>query len=289
MKEDKASKTAEAVAAIRAKHLLHDSPVVFSDPWAIRLTSPAWRFICQSRLLTWLVFDKIFAALRPVQGNVLARARFVEDTLDTVSATHTVDYVILGAGLDSFALRQRHLQDRLHVWEIDLPHTQAQKRLKLEDCHASIPDNVAFIAADVTSSTFEETLRDLKFRSGSIGLFSLLGVSYYLPEEALFRLIGWIAQYFKGSELVMDIRVTKAFVEPRYLPTFEKTQRFTAKRGERMISNFDPQQFIRRTRELGMELQESLSPQAQRDRYFANRQDGLVPSPEVYLLRFKAT
>lgn len=288
MKQGQASKTAEAVAAVRARHRIYDSPLILDDPWAIELTSAAWRRICRSRMLSWLVFDRLLVALRPVQGNILARARYVEEKLDQALSDGTIQYVILGAGLDSYALRQNHPPGRLHIWEIDHPDSQAQKLVKLKALATTLPGNVQFIPADLQTTSLPEALSAHGFPFQSTTFISLLGVSYYINETALFSLLGDIAKYFaSGSQLVLDIRVSKHFVATDYLATFEKTERFTRKRGEPMISDFDPSAFIARAQSMGLKLRESLSPDAQRARYFSSRHDGLIPSPEIYFLHFE--
>ncbi|BDU20291.1 class I SAM-dependent methyltransferase [Dyella sp. GSA-30] len=287
MKSGQASKTAEAVAAVRARHRIYDSPLIVDDPWAIELTSAAWRRICRSRMLSWLVFGHLLAALRPVQGNILGRARYVEEKLAQASGGD-IQYVILGAGLDSYALRQNPSPERLHIWEVDHPDSQAQKLAKLKKLAVAIPDNVRFIPVDLQATPLAEALGTHGFPFQSTSFISLLGVSYYINETALFALIGDIAKYFaSGSQLVLDIRVSRQFIATDYLATFEKTERFTRKRGEPMISDFDPGSFIARAQSLGLKLRESLSPDAQRARYFASRHDGLIPSPEIYFLHFE--
>jgi methyltransferase (TIGR00027 family) len=288
MKQGQASKTAEAVAAVRARHRIYDSPLILDDPWAIELTSATWRRICRNRMLSWLVFDRLLVALRPVQGNILARARYVEEKLDQALSGGNVQYAILGAGLDSYALRQAHSPDRLSIWEVDHPDSQAQKLAKLKTLPVTVPDNVRFIPADLQTTPLVDALRTHGFPFQSTAFISLLGVSYYINEAALFALIGDIARYFApGSQLVLDIRVSRRFIAPDYLATFEKTERFTRKRGEPMISDFDPDAFVARVESIGLKLRESLSPDAQRTRYFASREDGLIPSPEIYFLHFE--
>lgn len=287
MKHGQASKTAEAVAAVRAHHRIYDAPLILDDPWAIELTSKAWQRICRSRMLSWLVFDRLLVALRPVQGNILARARYVEEKLDQALSRDNIHYVMLGAGLDSYALRQ-HSPDRLRIWEIDHPDSQAQKLAKLRTLAATVPDNVRFIPADLQTTPLADALGGQGFPFQSTAFISLLGVSYYIHEAALFALIGDIARHFvSGSQLVLDIRVDRRFVASDYLSTFDKTERFTRKRGEPMITAFDPARFIERVESIGLKLRESVSPDAQRTRYFSSRQDGLTPSPEIYFLHFE--
>jgi len=288
VKQGQASKTAEAVAAVRAHHRIYDAPLILDDPWAIELTSAGWRRICRSRVLSWLVFDRLLAALRPVQGNILARARYVEEKLEQALDRGSVQYVMLGAGLDSYALRQARSSDRLHIWELDHPDSQAQKLAKLKTLPVAVPDNVRFVSADLQTTPLTDALEGAGFPFQATAFVSLLGVSYYINENALFALIGDIAAHFApGSQLVLDIRVTRRFIAPDYLDTYEKTARFTRKRGEPMVSDFDPGAFIARVKSLGLTLCESVSPEGQQARYFSSRQDGLIPSPEIYFLHFE--
>ncbi len=124
MEKGKPSRTAEFVAAVRAAHLLYDRPLLFEDPFALQLTSVTWRAICENRLLHWLVMKKILGALRPLHGQILARSRYAEDQLDKAISAGVRQYVLIGAGLDSFALRRQDVISSLKVYELDHPATQ---------------------------------------------------------------------------------------------------------------------------------------------------------------------
>src|SRR5438874_12781249 len=108
MRAKQRSRTAEAAAAVRAAHLLYDRPVIFADPFAIRLTSRTWRVICRSAFLHWLVVTKVLKPLRPVHGHILGRARYAEDKLADAIRRGMSQYMIRAAGLDSS--RPRRLQ-----------------------------------------------------------------------------------------------------------------------------------------------------------------------------------
>jgi methyltransferase (TIGR00027 family) len=127
MRKGKASRTAEVAAAARARHCLYESPVIFHDPFALEFTSP-WRRIVVTRPLRWLVFEQLLRALRPVGAQIVARSRYAEDVLEQAIAAGVRQYVIVGAGFDSFAVRRRDAESKLRVFELDHPNTQQAKR-----------------------------------------------------------------------------------------------------------------------------------------------------------------
>src|SRR5262249_1613446 len=122
MRAGRHSRTAEWVAAMRAAHLMYDRPIVFADPLAIRLTSHGWRCALSAPLL----YRTAIRALGIARGRAtfLARARYTEEKLDTAMQNGITQYVILGAGLDSFAWRRPDLAARLKVYELDHPDSQ---------------------------------------------------------------------------------------------------------------------------------------------------------------------
>jgi methyltransferase (TIGR00027 family) len=289
MKRGRASKTAEIVAAVRAKHTLYDQPKVFDDPWAISLTSPAWRFICRARWISRLVFDGLYRTVRSTQATIVGRARFVEDALDRAIANHDTDYIILGAGFDSFGLRQQKSARPRHVWEVDHPDTQQCKQRRLDGLGVRPPTNVHFIPADLSGESLSDVLVRHGFAPIGRAFVSMLGLSYYLPRDALFRLVEAIPRDFPAaSELVVDIRIDPRFMSKAELPGFRKVERMVARRGEKMITRFHPGDFIEACRDVGMELVECLSPAQLTARYFPDRKDGVAASPDMYLLHFRA-
>jgi len=149
MEKGQRSRTAEFAAAVRAAHLLYGRPLLFEDPFAIQLTSATWRAICGNRLLHWLVMKKILGALRPVHGQVLARSRYAEEQLEKSISAGIRQYVLIGAGLDSFALRRQDVLSSLKVYELDHPATQTAKRERLSRLRIPLPTNLEFVPVDL--------------------------------------------------------------------------------------------------------------------------------------------
>lgn len=279
MHQSRASKTADIAAAVRAAHLLHDHPVVFDDPYALELTSPMWRTVCNSRLLHGLVVKRVFADFRSAHAEMLGRARYTEDLLLRAVANGLHQYVIVGAGLDSFALRRHDLAGRLRVFELDHPASQAVKRMRLATITPSRLPHVEFIAADFERESIAHALARSAYASWAPGFYAWLGNSYYLSaaavESALRSIAGFAAP---GSELVVDFARAAEALPQDEARAFLKTQAAVRRRGEPLLSFFEPEAFVALAQDCGFELVELLSPQAQQQRYFKGRDDGLRPA-----------
>lgn len=288
MKQDRRSRTAEAAAAARANHILRDHPVVFEDPFAIQLTSPGWRAICNSGILSRLVMKRLFGALRPVRAQILGRSRYAEDQLEKALTAGVGQYVIVSAGLDSFALRRRDLAARVKVYELDHPASQQSKRNRLAQLNIGLPENHEFIPVDFERESISDALERSSYSREQRTFFSWLGTTVYLSRDAIFRTLESIASFAApGSEIVFDYAIPRECLDPEDLPMIEELERFTARRGEPIISLFDPETFPQEVCELGFELIENLSPNEQESRYFNGRSDGLRPMPSSYFAHFR--
>ena len=275
------SQTAEATAAIRAAHFLHgDRPLVFEDPFAIEFISPEWREVC---LRGNELGQSGGAAI------VLGRARYTEDLLDAAVLSGVDQYVILGAGLDTFALRRPDLTEKIHIYEVDLPEPQAWKRDHLAQLGRELPATLEFIPADLESETVAEVLRRSSFQSDRRVFFSLLGVMPYLSREAIFHTLeSIVTASAPGSEIIFDYRVSMEFIDPEDIPFVEAGDKFSAQGGEQKRSWLNPQTFPNEVSAIiGLELIEGLSPQQLRDRYFAGRSDVGRPSSHQHYAHFR--
>jgi methyltransferase (TIGR00027 family) len=286
MRSHQRSKTADAAAATRAAHRLYDRPVVFDDPFALELTSAGWRRICQNPFLHWLVMEKALGSLRPVAGQVLSRARYAEDCLEEAMAEGIDQYVIIGAGHDSFVLRRPDLASRLTVFELDHPDTQRAKRDRLDSLGQEIPGHLEFVPIDFESQPIESALTKSSFSSEKPAFFSWLGTVPYLSDDAIFSVLAALSSVAApGSQLVFDYAVPDSLLDDADRRTAERLRRFTARRGEPLVSFFEPEALCGRVRHLGYRVLENLAPVGQNRRYFANRSDGLRTMSGSYYLR----
>lgn len=288
MKAKQRSKTAEAAAAFRAWHLLHGNPTVYEDPFAIQLTSASWRSILNSRILTWLVIEKLLGPIQPVFAEVLGRARYTEDLLDEAIKNGVDQYVLLGAGLDSFALRRKDLEATLKVYELDHPASQESKKKRLRKLGLDLPSNVEFVSIDFDKESLADGLKRSLYSNGRRAFFSWLGTTPYLTRDAVFQSLRFVASMaVAGSEIVFDYMIPKKFVPADDIPSVEALERSVRRLGEPFVSAFDPNVFPQDVCTLGFELVEQLSPKQISERYFTGRSDGLRPFPAVCFVHFR--
>lgn len=286
MRSQGRSRTADAAAAVRALHRLSGPPIIFDDPFALDLTSAGWRRICRSRFLCWLFVEKIMGGLRPVAGQVLSRARYAEDCLEEAMAAGIEQYVIIGAGLDSFALRRTDLSSRLAVFELDHPDTQRAKRNRVASLGHELPGRLEFVPIDFEKESVDTALARSSFSSEKRAFFSWLGTVPYLSEEAVFSVLGTVSSLASsGSELVFDYAVPSDLLDDADRRTVARLRRFTARRGEPIVSFFDPAVLAERVSRLDYRVLDNLTPAEQNRRYFSDRSDGLTSLSGSYYMR----
>ena len=278
--------TARATAAIRAMHLLYDQPIVFNDPYALQFTSPAFRRVCHYRFFPWLLSRKFISEiLRPISAQILSRAKYAEEKLEQAVSNGISQYVIIGAGFDSFCHRRPAFSAGLRIYEIDHPVTQQIKRKRLVEISDSLPKGVEFLAIDLEKQTIADALSDSSFSKDEKAFYSCLGTVPYLSEEAVFTLLRHLASFaMHGSEIVFD------YLIPTYLMTQEerrvlgRVMRIIGRWGEHVKSFFEPDTFPDEVSCLGYHILENQSPAEQNKRYFFDRSDNLVTHSGAYNL-----
>src|SRR5947207_3543514 len=185
MRDDRASRTAERVAERRAAHQLLDKPTVFDDPLAIAIVDRDAALRDQSPLDPYL------------RAAFAARSRFAEDELGEAYRRGIRQYVVLGAGFDTFAYRNPFAG--LRVFEVDHPATQAAKRARLAGAAIRVPDDVVFVPVDFASTSLADALNV----SGP-ALFSWLGVVPYLERDAIETTLRYVASVPAGTTAAVD-------------------------------------------------------------------------------------
>ncbi len=286
--KQKASTTAILVAAIRASHLIWNQPAIFSDTYALQMVTPFWRQVAKNRLLNWLIKDALLGVLKPIHTEAILRVRFTEDRLrEAVSTKGVGQYVILGAGLDTFSLRQGDLADRLRIFEVDQPASQAMKRERVIAVNGSVPDNLTFVPVDFETDHLDERLRDSGFDAGTPAFFSWLGTTYYLTGNAISDTLDRISSLAAaGSRLVFDYKYPREMVPPAGIEFTEKLEKFVARRGEPMISTFTPDDMNAELARVGFEELDSVSPAEATERYLKGRTDMPAPAPNFAFALF---
>ena len=262
MKPGQRSRTADAAAALRASHTLYARPAVFSDPYALELTSQGWRRIVGNRLLHHLVIGRLLRHLSPITAQIVGRSRYAEDCLGDALQRGVKQYVIVGAGLDSFALRRRDLEQSLRVYEVDHPDTQRAKREQLAARGLSLPPNLEFVAVNFETEDIAAGLRRSSYRAQQPTFYSWLGTTHYLRNEATLATLAAIAGFaVAGSEIVFDYSLPSEMMPPQLGRGPERLRRSTARQGEPMIGGIDPQRLHRELPPMGYTIVEDLSGQ----------------------------
>jgi methyltransferase (TIGR00027 family) len=294
MQADRYSRTALAAAFYRAQHHLHDEPKLLDDPYAHRLLSPAEMSAFTERCVrNGLELGVppgdpqtvLARTLRQVTAaaHVLVRARYTEDRLRTAVARGVSQYVIVGAGLDTFALRRADLRDRVRVFELDHAQSQATKRHRLMAAGLAEPPNLHFGAVDFERESVATALGRLPFRLDQPAVFAWLGVTMYLTRaaiEATWRAMRNVAA--PGSELVFDFIHPDALSDTPSLP-MRKTLERARGIGEPIITALNPSTLGTELNAAGWTLVEELDATEIDRRYFVTRTDGYRARPIGHL------
>jgi methyltransferase (TIGR00027 family) len=257
-----ASRTAELVAVVRAAHFRHRGGRLFADPVAERLLSRSWRLVAKYRPLFWVMERIVLAKVRHVQTQILLRAKIASEQVMRASLSGASQYMILGAGYDSFALTHALHTDGLQVFEVDHPQTQASKRQRLADSGLAVPDSLQFVAVDFENQDLTEVVLGSAWDTGKKSIVSWLGTTYYLSQQAIeknLRQLHGLLPY--GSLLILDHGLNNASLDIRTVREYENLREFVAKRGEPMISQFSPQVFRRMTSNCGFAVRRVWTPQ----------------------------
>lgn len=270
--------TAVRVALWRALHVLDDAPPhVFEDSIGLALAAPdeGWRKRPDMGPFT-----------RPFRASIVARARFVEDLLEERVATGVTQYVVLGAGLDTFAQRRPELGARLTVFEVDQPGTQAWKRRRLEELGLGVPPFLRLVPVDFErGETWLAGLAAAGFDPKQPTFVACMGVSMYLTREAITATLRDVASLAAGSTLVMSFMLPIELAEPALRPGIEAAARGARANGTPWVSFSTPDEMLALAREAGLREVRHVSADALTERYFAGRADGLrLPSNSEELL-----
>lgn len=282
MQPGRASVTAIGTSLMRAAHARLDDPVLLDDRWADRLIRDEERSAVRA---THDGVD-VYAALRrhPSYGNVILRARYTEDALEQAVARGVGQYVIVGAGLDSFALRRPEFAAALAVFEVDHPATQRFKRDRLAEAGEHQPPGLHFVAADLGEIPLDTALRASAFDPTRPAFYAWLGVTPYLAREANLATLAAIARAGQGggSELVFSYLDQRVFDHGDWPERAQRARESVAAAGEPWVSGFDPAGLGALLAGLGFELIENVGPDELSSRY---RRSGLTPSSNSYIAR----
>jgi len=281
MVESMPSRTALVTSLMRALHSRTDPSPLLNDPWGDRLVPEVERERMIQRILARMESDARARAMRAPDSvlddfllsnaafpGVVLRSRYAEDALREATIKGLRQYVLIGAGFDSFALRRPPFSDVLRIFEIDHPATQALKIQRIKECGIPLPQSVHFIAADLAKEDLAAVLARSPFRMDEAAFFSWLGVTVYLTRKANLATLRAVATCgAQGSELVFTYVDQSEFAPDRSQYTHNENAKAVAAIGEPWISGFDPSEIINDLTSVGLELVENLDGKAMWDRY----------------------
>lgn len=300
MKQNESSMTSLVSAFSRAYHSKFDTPKIFDDYISNDLISPEEFSAISNNMINGISFfnseigekfkdqpDEILKWITQVQlsPTPLARAAYCEKVLRNEVNLGVEQYVILGAGFDTFCFRHPELEHKLAIFETDHPTTQAFKKVKINDAKLTIPSNLHFIPMDFTTRLSIQDLIAEGFDPTKKTFVSLLGVSYYLTKTELKNLIQHIfANVPIGSSIVFDYADEMLFEEKGLYNRVENMVKMASASGEAMKSCFTLEELESSLEDLGLLIYEHLSPSMINKRYFQNRTDYLTAFETIHYI-----
>lgn len=268
--------TAERVALWRAMHVQFDAePHVLEDEVGLQIVGPDdnWRGRPD--------MDPSWTG--GFRAAIVARARFIEDLVEQQAGV--TQYVILGAGLDTFAQRKPEAASRLHVFEIDQPEPQAWKERRLRELGYGVPDRLHFVPVDFEADEdWWERLNAAGFDPGRPTVVASTGVSMYLTRDATSSTLRKIAGLAPGSAVAMSFLLPGELLDEADRPGLEAAARGAAASGTPFVSFYTPEEMLDLAREAGFSDVGHVSGADLAQRYFSGRSDGLRPSTGEDLL-----
>ncbi|MCM3406035.1 class I SAM-dependent methyltransferase [Cytobacillus oceanisediminis] len=299
MKPNESSLTSLISAFGRAYHSQYDTPKIFDDYVAQELISKKEISEISENMINGIQFfnegiaqtlqgksEEVLKWITQVQlsPTPLARAAYCEKVLLNEIMLGLKQYVILGAGLDTFCFRHPGLEKILEIFEIDHPSTQEFKKKRLDNANLITPGNLHFVSMDFTKKFSFQKLIDEGFENKKT-FFSLLGVSYYLTKEENSRLISSLfAKAPIGSSIVFDYADENLFEEKGISNRVENMVKMASASGEPMKSCFTYNEIENMLEKSGLLIYEHLSPVQINDRFFSNRTDYLTAFETIHYI-----
>lgn len=279
MEQAQRSRTVEIPAIMRALHqTIDDDPKILTDPIAPRL-------IAADDDLRWLapLLNHPFA--KQWRGGFSLRARYAEDCLADGVERGVRQYVVLGAGLDTFAYRQPPWSSSLRIFEVDHPITQQWKCDRLRAADIATPPNLTFVPIDFERASIPKTLRAAGLAFGAQTLCSWMGVTQYLTPDAVDVIFRFALSLARSSEIVFSFILPQEAVSGAEAEAMAIAARRAAEVGEPWLTRLEADALAVKLRSMGFSQVIHFKPEEARARYFGNRHDGLKERRGEQLMR----
>ena len=274
METGQPSRTARAAAAHRAVHQVIEKGLIFADPLAIPILGDVEALVREADQNPHRRAMRIFIA---------ARTRFAEDALATAVAKGVRQLVVLGAGLDTYAYRSA-MRDRLRIFEVDRPATQAWKRQRLAEAGIPLPGALTFVPVDFERETLGDGVVAAGFDPAQRSFFTWLGVVPYLTEEAVFVTLRFIGSLPGGAQVVFDYSNPPDSLSAEMRAVHDMRAAHVAEVGEAWVSYFESEALAAKLMTLGFTEIEDLGPPRIAARYFPQRV-GSAPGNGGHIVR----
>jgi methyltransferase (TIGR00027 family) len=274
MRVGQPSQTARGAAAYRAMHQTHESAAIFHDPFAERILDDETRATLDEHAAN--------PSTRGMRLFIVSRSRFSEEALAACVGRGAGQVVVLGAGLDTFSLRNPFLHVR--VFEVDFPATQAWKRQQLQSAGLAVPETLVFAPVDFERESLADGLARAGFRRDQPAFFQWLGVVPYLSSEAISSALDFIVS-IPNAAVVFDYTEPFENHPPERRANLMATAERAAARGEPWLSFFNPSELAAVLRGRGFTDIEDVGFADLVNRYSPELAEGLQPGPGGHVVR----
>lgn len=268
--------TAVRTALWRALHVQIDAkPHVLEDEIGLKLIAPneGWQERPDMKFTPRL------------RASIVARARFIEDLIKEQSEKGINQYVMLGAGLDSFAQRNPAIASNLHIYEIDQAYTLLWKQQKLEELGFNIPENLHFVSVDFENFSWWDELLQSGFNINEPAVVACTGVTLYLTKETIVDTLNLLSKLATGSKLAITFYLPIELLDKEDQPMQAIAEKGALASGTPFISFFTTNEILALGKNAGFKDVKTIATNDMIELYFKNRTDRLIPaSGEVFLL-----
>lgn len=275
MTTERPDNTAIRTALWRALHVLNDDkPYVIEDIVGYNLIKPEQGW--QERP------DMKYT--KPLRASIVARARFIEDVAKEQIAKGITQYVLLGAGLDSFAQRNADISSQVDIYEIDQPETLAWKEDRLIEEGYNIPGNLHFVPVNFETSSWLDKLINKGFDIKQTAIISCTGVTLYLTKEAVADTLKKMVSLAPDSTIAIAFYLPPEQLEGDDKSLMEMSIKGAAASGTPFVSFFAVEEIVQLAEDIGLKEIQTVSTKDMTDQYFKNRADNLIPANGEFFL-----
>jgi len=274
------SDTAIFTALQRAAHqILDDAPRILEDPVAVGLSPGSTEDAIRKRAA-----ELQQPSMKVLRSIFVFRSRFAEDSLREAVEGGVRQFVVLGAGFDTFAYRQPPWSRELRIFEVDHPASQDLKRRRLDKLSIAVPANLSFCPVDFENVTLEAGLTAASFDFARPAFFSWLGVTQYLTQDAILATLRFVGGLARGSQILFEVIPPDSSLPASEREVAKWAAESSAARGEPWLTRFEPAEMPARLAQLGYQSSVHLGIEEAQARYFHGRSDGLRAPAMAQLL-----